>query len=150
MCSLLYLNTTTKLKDCQKIQPEDYWSSIAHMSAEDMLKSALRKTSLKILNLSDSDQVNDLDLWYSKSFMYSTSWLHLPNFNIIDYNSSEKSIVLIFFSYKSIGDQIWPCRKIWSWSNQGHHLNKLGSTHVLDAAYQVSSNRPFGSSKEDL
>ena len=30
-------------------------------------------------------------------------------------------------------------------STQGHHLNKLGSTRVLDAAYQnFQVHRPFG------
>ena len=37
-----------------------------------------------------------------------------------------------------------------SMSTQGHHLNKFGSTPVLDAAYQVSSSWPFGFREEDF
>ena len=38
-------------------QPEDHWSCIAHLSAEDMLKSAvIEEKKFKILNLSDLDQ----------------------------------------------------------------------------------------------
>ena len=37
-------------------QPEDHWFCITHLSAEDMLKSAVIEESLKILNLSDLDQ----------------------------------------------------------------------------------------------
>ena len=47
---------------------------------------------------------------------------------------SEKSIVLPFFPYKSIRNQIWPYCKM-SWSTQGHHLSKLGSTRAPDDAY---------------
>ena len=45
----------------------------------------------------------------------------------------------LFPIQKHIKDQIWPCRKI----GQGHHLNKLGSTRVPDAAYQVSRSSAF-------
>ena len=38
-------------------KPQDHWSCIAHMSAEDMLKSAvIEEKKFKILNLSDLDQ----------------------------------------------------------------------------------------------
>ena len=49
-----------------KFEPE-HWSCIAHLSAEDMLKSAVteeKKRSLKILNLSDLDQ----DQWMTLTF----------------------------------------------------------------------------------
>ena len=39
------------------------------------------------------------------------------NFDIIDYNSFWKIHCFTFFPYKSIMDQIWPCRKI----DQGQH-----------------------------
>ena len=39
------------------LKPEDHWSCIAHLSAEDMLKSVdTEERRLKILNLSDTDQ----------------------------------------------------------------------------------------------
>ena len=38
-------------------KPEDHWSCMAHLSAEDMLKSVVIEVKkLKILNLSDLDQ----------------------------------------------------------------------------------------------
>ena len=38
-------------------KPQDHWSCIAHLSAEDILKSAvIEEKSFKILNLSDLDQ----------------------------------------------------------------------------------------------
>ena len=57
-------------------KPEDQWSCIAHLSAEDMLKQVvIEKRSLKVLNLSDLGprSINDLDLWYSYRFIYSFS-----------------------------------------------------------------------------
>ena len=51
-------------------------------------------------------------LWYSYRFMYSFSQLHLPTLTSQTTIVSEKSIVLPFSPYKSIMDQIWPCRKI--------------------------------------
>ena len=47
---------------------------------------------------------------------------------------SEKSIVFNFFPYKSIGDHIWPCRKIGWGQSRGIILTNL----ELAAAYQVS------------
>ena len=41
----------------KKTETEHHWSCIAHLSAEDMLKSAvIEKKNLRILNLSDLDQ----------------------------------------------------------------------------------------------
>ena len=39
------------------LKPEDHWSCIAHLSAEDMLKSAvIEEKKFKVLNLSDLEQ----------------------------------------------------------------------------------------------
>ena len=38
------------------VKPEDHWSCIAHLIAEDMLKSAAIEEKKKILNVSDLDQ----------------------------------------------------------------------------------------------
>ena len=49
-------------------KPEDHWSCIAHLSAEDMLKSAVIEEK-KFKNIEfewfGSRSMNDLDLWYS-------------------------------------------------------------------------------------
>ena len=50
------------------LEPEDHWSCIAHLSAEDMLQSAVIEEK-KFKNI-ESDWIeprsmNDLDLWYS-------------------------------------------------------------------------------------
>ena len=51
----IWPENTTELSNILK--PEDHWSCIAHLSAEDMLKSAfIEEKKLKILNLSDVDQ----------------------------------------------------------------------------------------------
>ena len=55
---------------------EDHWSCIAHLSAEDMLKSVVTEEK-KFKNI-ESERfgprpMNDLDLFYSYSFMYSFS-----------------------------------------------------------------------------
>ena len=40
-----------------QVEPEDHWSCIAHLSAEDMFKSAVtEEKKLKILNVNDLDQ----------------------------------------------------------------------------------------------
>ena len=42
---------------CSHEQPEDHWSCIAHLSAENMLKSVvIEKRCLKISNLIELDQ----------------------------------------------------------------------------------------------
>ena len=50
------------------VKPEDQWSSIAHLSAEDMLKSVVIAEK-KFKNIesewSGPRSMNDLDLWYS-------------------------------------------------------------------------------------
>ena len=50
--------------DCS-VKPEDRWSCIAHLIAEDMLKSAaIEEKSLKILKVSDLDQGQWLTLTF--------------------------------------------------------------------------------------
>ena len=49
---------------------------------------------------------------------------------------SEKSIFWYFFPYKSIRDQIWPCRKIGQ-DQQGHHLNKHSSIRCCIPSFKV-------------
>ena len=50
-------NKQQKKKKKKKTETEDHWSCIAHLSAEDMLKSAvIEKKNWRILNLSDLDQ----------------------------------------------------------------------------------------------
>ena len=56
--------------------------------------------------------MNDLDLWYSYRFMYLFSFTAYINFNNADYNSFWKIHCFTLFPYKSIRDQILPCRKI--------------------------------------
>ena len=53
--------------------PEDHWSCIAHLSAEDMLKSVvMEEKKLKNINLSDLEQGQFMTLTFgTKSFMYS-------------------------------------------------------------------------------
>ena len=57
-------STAYWLLPSHQIKPEDHWSCIAPLSAEDMLKSAgLEEKKFKILNLSDLHKViNDLEL----------------------------------------------------------------------------------------
>ena len=42
-----------------------------------------------------------------------------------------------FFQHKCIRNQIWPCRKKRSRSNQIHHLCKPGRAHIPNAIYKV-------------
>ena len=50
------------------LEPEDHWSGIAHLSAEDILKSAVIEEK-KFKNIESEwfgpRSMNDLDLWYS-------------------------------------------------------------------------------------
>ena len=71
-------------------------------------------------------------------------------FYIIDYNYFWKIHCFNFFPYKSIGNQIWHCRKIGQDQPRGIIWNKLGSTRVLDAAFQVSSSSAFWFREEDF
>ena len=56
------------MKNIAKHKPEDHWSCIAHLSAEDMLKSAVIEEK-KFKNIESEwfglRSMNDLDLWYS-------------------------------------------------------------------------------------
>ena len=87
--------------------------------------------------------VNHLDLWYSQSLMYSFSWLHLPTFVSWTTIVSEKSIVLTFFPYKSIGDRIWPCRKIGQGPLRVIIWTNLVVLEQPDAAYKLSRSSAF-------
>ena len=71
------------------------------------------------------------------------------NFDITDYNSFWEIDCFTFSPYKSIGNQIWPCRKM-SRSIQGHHLNILGSTHAPDSAYKASRSSTFWLQRRDF
>ena len=110
----------------------------------------LRKRSLKILNLIELDQGQWMTLTFGthKASCTHFSFLHLPTF-ISEYNSFWKIHCFNFFLYGGIQDQIWSCHKIGhvqpyrSWSTLGHHLNKLGSTRVPDAEYQVPRSSAF-------
>ena len=93
-----------------------------------------------MLNLSDLGprSMNDLDHWYSFNHLVNSiyqlwyCWLQqfLKN--------------PLFYPYKSIRDQNWPCHKIGHGrSTQGHHLNKSGSTWAPNAAYQLSRSSTF-------
>ena len=46
-----------------KRKPEDHWSCIAHLSAEDMLKSGIIEEKKFKSDLDQSQSVSDLDLW---------------------------------------------------------------------------------------
>ena len=87
---------------------------IAHLSAEDMLKSAvISEKKFKKLNLSDLD-LNKMTLTVGT---HTASCTHLTDciYQLLYHKTtivSEKSIVLTFFQYKSMEDQIWPCCKI--------------------------------------
>ena len=51
------MNITMYQTGCTIHKPEDHWSCIAHLSAEDMLKTAvIEEKQLKIIKLSDLDQ----------------------------------------------------------------------------------------------
>ena len=64
---------------------------------------------------------NVLDLLYSKIIIYSLRWVYSSICRPKSSTVSKKSYVLAF-------SHIWPCRKKWSRSTQGHHLKKLNST----------------------
>ena len=61
------------------------------------------------------------------------------NFHLTGFNSFSEIYSLSIVPSKSKMDQIWPCCKIC----QGHHLNKLDSTWITNAAYQVSRSSAF-------
>ena len=65
---MFYEKTTPNF---HKTRPEDHWSCIAHLSAEDMLKSEEKKDKNIESDWFGPRSVNDLDLWYSKSLVYS-------------------------------------------------------------------------------
>ena len=73
----------------------------------------LRKTRLKMLNLSDPGPRSEIILIFD---IHIGSCTHLVNyicqFDVIDYNSFWKIDCATFSPYKSIRGQIWPCRKI--------------------------------------
>ena len=72
------------------------------------------------------------------------------SFQIIDYNSFWKIHCFIFFPYKSIRGQIWPCRKIVQgqlsviiWTNSVVLEHPILHTNFQD-------HQPFGSGEEDF
>ena len=101
-------------------------------------------------NLEFKWAMNDLDLWYSYWFMSRFSWLHLPTLMSKATIGSEKIFCFTFFLYKSIRDQIWPCRKI----DQGQPsviiwINFVVLEHsMLHTKFQ--GHRHFGSGEEDF
>ena len=72
------------------------------------------------------------------------------SFQIIDYNSFWKIHCSTFFQYKSIRDQIWPCRKI----GQGQlrviiWINLVVLAHPM-LHTKIQGHRPFGYGEEDF
>ena len=82
--------------------------------------------------------------------MNSFSWLHLPNFFIIDYNNFWKIYCFNFFPFKSIGDQIWPCCKISQCQSRSIIWTNLVVLEysMLHTKFQI--HWPFGSREEDF
>ena len=68
--------------------------------------------------------------------MYAFQLTASTNCYIIDHNTFWKIHCFNFFSIQKHSGPNLTCRKIGH--GQGHHLSTLGSTRVLDAAYQVS------------
>ena len=80
----------------------------------------------------------------------SCHFSHLLLFQIIGYNSLWKIHCFTFFPYKSIRDQIWPCRKI----GQGQ-LRVIIWTNLVVLEHPMlhtnfQGHRPFGSRDEDF
>ena len=65
------------------------------------------------------------------------------NFDIIDYNSFLKNPLFYLFPIRKHKGPNLTLPLNRSRSTQGHHLNKLGSIRVLDAANQVSRSLTF-------
>ena len=82
----------------------------------------------------------DLDLWYSQ-LTAST------NFDIIDYNSFWK---IHCFTYKSIRDQIWPCREIYQGQSRVIMWANLVVLEHPMMYTKFQGHRPFGSREEDF
>ena len=64
------------------------------------------------------------------------------NFYMIDYNSFWKIHCFNFFPYKSIADQIWPCRKVGQrqprgiiWRNLVVQISKQSTNYVAECSY---------------
>ena len=101
----------------------------------------LRKRSLKILNLSDLDQGQWMTLTFDTqkaSCTYLVDCIYQLLYHRLQ-KFLKESIALPFSHTKALSDKIWPCHKI----GQGHHLNRLGSTRVPNAAYQLSRSSAF-------
>ena len=93
-------------------------------------QSVIEEKKFKILNLRDFDQGH----WMSLIFgTHKATCTHSANFHIIDYNSFWKIHCFNFFPYKRIGDQLWPCHKIW-----------FEQTWIPDAACELSRSSAFG------
>ena len=63
---------------------------------------------------------------------------------------SKTSIVLTFFPYKSIGGQIWPCRKISQRQPRGIIWRNLIVLAYPMLHINLQGHRPFGSREEDF
>ena len=94
--------------------------------------------------------MNDLHLWYSYSFMYSFNWMNLPTLTSQDYNSFWKIHCFIFFPYKSIRDQTWPCRKIGQGQPRSIMWINLEALMHLMLQTKFKGHQPFGSGEVDF
>ena len=82
--------------------------------------------------------MDDLDLGYSYTFMYFMCQLS-------DHRLQQflENLLLKCVPIQTQKGANFTLLYKWSRSTQGHNLNKLGSTRVLDAAYQVSRSSAF-------
>ena len=69
---------------------------------------------------------------------------------IIDYNSFWKIHCFTFFPYKSIRDQIWPCRKIGQGQPRIIIWTNLAVLELPKLYTKFKDHQPFGSREEDL
>ena len=82
--------------------------------------------------------------------MYSFSCLQLPTFISQTTIVSEKPVVSNFFTYKSIGDQIWPCRKIDQRQPRDIIWTNLVVLEYPMLHINFQGRRPFDSREEDF
>ena len=72
------------------------------------------------------------------------------NFYIIDYNSFCKIHCFNFFPYKSIRDQIWPCRKIGQGQSRVIIWINLEALECPMLHTNFQGHRPFGSREKEF
>ena len=104
--------------------------------------------------------------------MYSFSWMNLPymkfqnpsmhgswmdartdgrtHFCITDYNSFWKIPYVTFLPYKSVRDQIWPCRKTGQGQPRVNIWTNLVVLQYLMLHTNFQGNQLFGSREEDF